>query len=80
MKFYISQHSGNVKFTHKFKDLLKQTKKLGYQPDSRIDWALLSSVTPSARYETGKVDAATALSINIEAWRVAFDIMHQVKA
>lgn len=82
MKFYISQHSGSVKFTHKFKDLLRQTKELGYQPDSRIDWALLSSVTPSARYETGNVDAATAtaLSINIEAWRVAFDIMHQVKA
>ncbi|PKG37059.1 hypothetical protein [Psychromonas sp. Urea-02u-13] len=80
MKFYISHNSGSVKFTHKFKDLLKETKKLGYNPDSRINWPLLSSVTPTARYETGKVNASTALSINIEAWRVAFDIMHQIKA
>ncbi|WP_417698060.1 hypothetical protein [Psychromonas sp.] len=80
MKFYISHNSGCVEFTHKFKVLLKEAKKLGYNPDSRIDWTLLSSVTPSARYETGKLNASTALSINIEAWRVAFDIMHQVKA
>lgn len=80
MKFFISQKETKVQRTHKFKDLLKSCEQQGYRPDSRINWKLLSSVTPSSRYEPGLISVADALSINIEAWRVVFDVMHQCKA
>lgn len=78
LKFFISTKTNNVKFTHKLKDLSKEAVKHGYEPDSRIDWKSLSSITPSVRYEPGKVDIKSAVNINIESWRVAFNIMHQI--
>lgn len=80
MKFFISQKATKVQRTHNFKDLLKSCEQQGYRPDSRINWKLLSSVTPSSRYEPGLISVTDALSINIEAWRVVFDVMHQKKS
>lgn len=78
LKFFITSKTDKVKKTHKLTDLKNEAKNLGYYPDSRINWELLSSITPSVRYEPGKIDIKKAVDINIESWRVAFNIMHQV--
>ena len=78
LKYFISSKTNSVKRTHKLIDLRKEAEKLGYEPDSRIDWELLSLITPSVRYEPGQIDIKLAVDINIESWRVAFDIMHQI--
>lgn len=79
LKFFITSKADKVKKTHKLTDLKNEAKNLGYYPDSRINWELLSSITPSVRYEPGQIDIKKAVDINIESWRVAFNIMHQVK-
>lgn len=79
LKFFITSKTDKVKKTHKLTDLKNEAKNLGYYPDSRINWELLSSITPSVRYEPGQIDIKKAVDINIESWRVAFNIMHQVK-
>lgn len=78
LKFFITSKTDKVKRTHKLTDLRKEAEKLGYNPDSRIDWSLLSSITPSVRYEPGQVDMKKAVDINIESWRVAFNVMHHI--
>lgn len=80
LKLFISLKTDKVKRTHKFTELKKEAEKLGYNADCRINWEQLSSITPSVRYEPGKVSIKNAVDINIEAWRVAFNILHQVEA
>ena len=79
LKFYISLKTAKVKRTHSFNELHKEARKLGYNPSPKINWELLSSITPSVRYEPGNVRVETAVDINIEAWRVAFNVLHQVE-
>jgi hypothetical protein len=78
LKFFIASKTDKVKRTHKLTDLRNEAEKLGYDPDSRINWEILSSITPSVRYEPGQVDTKKAVDINIESWKVAFNIMHQI--
>lgn len=78
LKYYISKSGTPVQKTHKFSELVLRAKTLDYEPDSRINWELLSSVTPAVRYEPGSVSIKNAVKINIEAWRVAYNVLHQL--
>lgn len=78
IKFFISRKTHRVKKIHKLTDLRNEAESLGYDPDSRINWEILSSITPSVRYEPNQVDTKKAVEINMESWRVAFNIMHQI--
>ncbi len=78
IKFFISGNAIKVKHTHKFQELVEAAKNVGYEDDPRINWQLLSTITPSVRYKPGTVNIKSAVNINIEAWRVAFNVLNQI--
>lgn len=78
IKYYISRNKFDVRRSHNICKLLDDAKEAGYEPDPVINWSLLSSITPNARYEPGNITLKDAVRINLEAWRVAFNVLHQV--
>ena len=76
IKHYISKHE-EPKWTHEIKKLRNKAKLLGYEPDERINWDLFK-FDPTVRYNPNQISKSDALAINHEAWRIAWDILHQL--
>lgn len=72
-------HSGNYSRTHDIDKLVKEAMSIGYVPDQRIDWSLFR-FNPSVRYEPDSVSIESAVKINHEAWRIAYNTLKQINA
>ncbi|MFW1475659.1 hypothetical protein ACEWBL_23205 [Vibrio parahaemolyticus] len=78
VKYYINQFE-EPKFTHEIKKLRNKAKSLGYIDEGHVNWKALD-FKPCIRYDPSAVTQSQAIEANLEAWKVAFDIMRQTKA
>lgn len=78
VKYFISKFE-EPKRTHEIKKLRNKAQKLGYIDEGHVNWVHLD-LKPDIRYEPNSVSVTQALDANLEAWKIAFDIMRQTKA
>ncbi|MDL0446006.1 hypothetical protein [Vibrio alginolyticus] len=77
LKFYISRFEA-PQFTHEVKKLKNKAKNLGYIDSGNVNWDSLD-FKPAIRYEPNGVSQRQALEANMEAWKVAYETMEQLK-
>lgn len=75
-KKFISIHAEFQKI-HDINKLKEMATQFGYKADPKINWDLFD-FGPSVRYEPQSIEYESAIKINHEAWKAAFNVLKQI--
>jgi len=76
LKCFIEKYE-KPKWTHEIEILKNKAMSLGYKPDTAINWDLFK-FKPDVRYSIDAINRSRAVMINHEAWRIAWNVLHQL--